>query len=206
MNTGFIKGITGKDKFTSRYLYSNDMITFTLKFKLILLCNDKPKVNAINDQAFWNRCRCVEFPITFVENPVNENQKKIDENLDEKMINWKNDFFLLLLKYYQLYKLNGLKPTNKVLQFTNKYKNENDFYKEFADQFIEKNEKSFIIWTELKDTFLDWFLENKGNKLPQTKQIKEYFEKNIFLEEDSKKYKNGNNFRGWLGWNLIKNT
>ena len=78
MNTGFIKGITGKDKFTSRYLYSNEMITFTLKFKLILLCNDKPKVNAINDQAFWNRCRCVEFPVTFVENPVNENQKKID--------------------------------------------------------------------------------------------------------------------------------
>jgi P4 family phage/plasmid primase-like protien len=203
MNTGFIKGITGKDKFTSRYLYSNEMITFTLKFKLILLCNDKPKVNALNDQAFWNRCRCVEFPITFVENPTSENQKKIDEKLDEKMIHWKNDFFLLLLKYYKLYKENGLNPTNKVLQYTNKYKNENDYFKEFADQYIEKNENSFIIWTDLKDTFLDWFSENKGTKLPQTKQIKEYFEKNIFMEEEKLKSIKNNKIRGWLNWKLL---
>ena len=203
MNTGFIKGITGKDKFTSRYLYSNEMITFTLKFKLILLCNDKPKVNALNDQAFWNRCRCVEFPVTFVENPVSENHKKIDEKLDEKMIHWKNDFFLLLLKYYKLYKENGLKTTNKVLQYTNKYKNENDFYKEFADQFIEKNEESLIIWTELKDIFLDWFLENKGTKLPQMKQIKEYFEKNIFMEKEKPIKKNQVLIRGWFGWSII---
>jgi len=202
MNTGFIKGITGKDKFTSRYLYSNEMITFTLKFKLILLCNDKPKVNALNDHAFWNRCRCVEFPVTFVENPINEFQKKIDENLDEKMIHWKNDFFLLLLKYYKLYKEYGLKPTNKVLQYTNKYKNENDFYKEFADQYVVKDGKSFIVWTELKETFLDWFSENKGNKLPQTKQIKEYFEKNIFMEEEKHRTLNKNNYRGWFGWKI----
>ena len=202
MNTGFIKGITGKDKFTTRYLYSNEMITFTLKFKLILLCNDKPKVNALNDQAFWNRCRCVEFPVTFVEKPINEFQKKIDENLDEKMIHWKNDFFLLLLKYYKLYKESGLKPTNKVLQYTNKYKNENDFYKEFADQFIIKDEKSFIVWTDLKDTFLDWFSENKGNKLPQSKQIKEYFEKNIFMEEEKTRFIDKKTYRGWKGFSL----
>jgi P4 family phage/plasmid primase-like protien len=196
MNTGFIKGITGKDKFTSRYLYSNEMITFTLKFKLILLCNDKPKVNALNDQAFWNRCRCVEFPVTFVENPISEYEKKIDEKLDEKMVHWKNDFFLLLLKYYQIYKSNGLKPTNKVLQYTNKYKSENDFYKEFADQFIKKDEKSYIVWTTLKETFLDWFSENKGNKFPQTKHIKEYFEKNIFMEEEKSTSLNKFKFRG----------
>ena len=195
------------------------MITFTLKFKLILLFNDKPKVNALNDQSFLhikicnfyqltlrvqNRCRCVEFPITFVENPINENQKKIDEKLDEKMIHWKNDFFLLLLKYYKLYKENSLKPTNKVLQYTNKYKNENDFYKEFAEQFIIKDKNSYITWSDLKDTFLDWFSENKGNKLPQTKQIKDYFEKNIFLEEEKSKTSNYTRFRGWSEWKINK--
>lgn len=202
MNTGFIKGITGKDKFTSRYLYSNAMITFTLKFKLILLCNDKPKVNAVNDQAFWNRCRCIEFPTTFVENPTDINHKKIDEKLDEKMIYWKNDFMLLLLKYYKLYKLNGLKPTNKVLIYTNKYKSENDYYKEFVDQFIVKDDKSHIVWTELKDTFLDWFSENKGTKFPQSKQIKEYFEKNIFMEEEKHRTFNKKSYRGWSDWKL----
>jgi phage/plasmid-associated DNA primase len=119
------------------------------------------------------------------------------------MIHWKNDFFLLLLKYYKLYKENGLNPTNKVLQYTNKYKNENDYFKEFADQYIEKNENSFIIWTDLKDTFLDWFSENKGTKLPQTKQIKEYFEKNIFMEEEKLKSIKNNKIRGWLNWKLL---
>ena len=42
-------------------------------------------------------------------------------------------------------------------------------------------------------------------KLPQTKQIKEYFEKNIFMEEENKRKKNGINFRGWSEWKLIKN-
>jgi P4 family phage/plasmid primase-like protien len=205
INTGFIKGVTGKDKFTSRYLYSNDMITFTLKFKLILLCNDKPKVNALNDQAFWNRCRCIEFPITFVEHPTNENHKKIDEKLDEKMIHWKNDFFLLLLRYYQLYKSIGLKTTNKVLQYTNKYKNENDYFKEFADKYIIKDDNSYIIWTTLKETFLDWFSENKGNKLPQIKQIKDYFEKNIFLEEEKFMTIDKKSYRGWRNYILINN-
>jgi phage/plasmid-associated DNA primase len=116
------------------------------------------------------------------------------------MIHWKNDFFLLLLKYYKLYKENGLKPTNKLLQYTNKYKNENDFYKEFADQYIEKSDNSFIIWTDLKDTFLDWFTENKGMKLPQIKQIKEYFEKNIFMEKEKPIKKNQVLIRGWVGW------
>jgi len=199
INTKFIKEITSKNKFTSRHLYSNKIMTFTLKFKLIILCNNKLKVNVLNDQVFQHRCTCIDFPITFVENPINKYEKKIDEKLDEKMIHWKNDFFLLLLKYYNF---NELKPTNKGLQ----YKNENDYFKEFADKYIKKDEKSYIIWTTLKETFLDWFSKNKGNTLPQIKQIKEYFEKNIFMEEESRKFKNSKLFRGWINWKLAYNN
>ena len=78
------------------------------------------------------------------------------------------------------------------------------FIKEFSDKFIKKDDNSYIIWTNLKEIYLNWFLENKNNKLPLTKHIKEYFEKNIFMEEEKSTSTNKFKFRGWSKWKLLK--
>jgi len=183
LNSGFIKSITGKDKFNGRLLYSNAEISYRFYFKLILLCNDKPSIDKPDDLAFWDRCRCVDFPITFCDNPKKENEKKIDRKIDKKIITWKNDFMLLLLKYYKIYKKIGLIATNKVLQYTQKYKNDNDYYSNFVDEYIEKKNDEYITWNELRTLFIEWYKSNYDNNVPNIKSIKTYFEEKIFKEK-----------------------
>ena len=183
LNTGFIKSITGKDKFTGRLLYSNNEITYRFCFKLILLCNDKPNIDKPDDMAFWDRCRCVDFPTTFCDNPKNKNEKKVDRHIDDKIKLWKNDFMILLLEYYKIYKKNGLVATKKVLQYTKKYKNDNDYYSSFVDEYIEEKEKGKIKWADLRDTFIEWYKSNYDTKIPNIKDIKIYFEDKVFKEK-----------------------
>ena len=74
------------------------------------------------------------------------------------------------------------------------------------DKFIKKDNNSHIVWSILKETFLDWFSENKGNKFPLTKNIKEYFEKNIFMEEEKFMTIDKKSYRGWRYYKLTKNV
>jgi len=202
LNTGFIKSVTGKDKFTGRMLYSNTEITYRFCFKLILLCNDKPNIDKPDDMAFWDRCRCVDFPTTFCDNPKNKNEKKADRHIDEKIKLWKNDFMILLLDYYKNYKKNGLIATNKVLQYTKKYKNDNDYYSSFVDEFIEKNEKGKVKWIDLKNTFIDWYKLNYDTNIPNIKNIKIYFEDKFFKEKNKNIRIDNSISKGWSGYIL----
>lgn len=203
INTGFVKAITGRDKFTGRYLHSNEEITFVANFKLILLCNDKPKIDKLDDYAFWNRCRCIEFPITFTEHPKNKNEKLMDKNLNIKMKKWKNDFMLTLLEFYKIYKKNGLEPTNNVLKYTQQYKEDNNYFDDFISETVEKNIEETIKWTDLKDKFTEWYTSNYDNHLPDIKFVKSYFEKYFGCKYAVHKIKNTNiTVRGWKGWSL----
>jgi phage/plasmid-associated DNA primase len=96
---------------------------------MILLCNDVPQFDNQNDHAMWERCRYINFPITFVDEPKHDNQKKIDYNLSDKLVHWKEDFMLLLIDYYKLYIKEGLLPEQSVLKFTNEIKDEQNIYK-----------------------------------------------------------------------------
>lgn len=60
------------------------------------------------DQAFFEKCKIIDFPITFVENPKNDNEKKIDVSLKENFKNLRQYFILILLEYYKIYKIEGL--------------------------------------------------------------------------------------------------
>jgi hypothetical protein len=63
-------------KFTLRNCHSNDMIDFTGNFITLLICNDIPDTDDI-DNAFSKRLRCINFPTEFVMEPKKENQKKL---------------------------------------------------------------------------------------------------------------------------------
>ena len=117
INNETIKLYSGNDEICARKLFENKIITFIPQFRIIILCNDIPALDK-NEEAIWERCRCIEFPIKFVENPTNDNEKKIDKNIKHKILSWRADFMLLLLEYYAKYKEIGLVPTNNIMKFT----------------------------------------------------------------------------------------
>jgi phage/plasmid-associated DNA primase len=48
------------------YKYSNKTEKFKFESKIIICCNEKPNVSN-SDQAFWDRCKILEFKTRFVE-------------------------------------------------------------------------------------------------------------------------------------------
>ena len=201
INTGHVKKITGRDQLKARQLYSGDMVKFKPQFKLISLFNDIPDVDKL-DGAFWSRCKVLHFPITFVDNPKNENEKLIDKELKDKIIDWRQDFMLLLIEYCHKYLKHGLVFPKGVEKQTAKYKESVDCYENFFDETIIKKENDAVSWTTIRQLFVSWYKENINEKTPNAKEIKKYFITK-FGENDKKcRDIENNQVRGWKGWGI----
>jgi len=169
LNVGFIKFITGRDSATLRNCHSNDMVEFTGNFVTLLACNTIPDCDDI-DGAFSKRLRCVNFPMEFVDNPVGENQKKINVNINKNFNNWRQDFMLLLLEEYKIYIRTGeLRVTDEILKWTNQYKENTDMYLQFLNECTEESDEH-ISMKDLYDEFKRWFRNNDPNcKIPSNR-------------------------------------
>ena len=182
LNSGFIKFITGRDSTTLRNCHSNDMVEFTAKFITLLICNDIPDCDDI-DNAFSKRLRCINFPTEFVMDPKCENQKKIDVNINQNFDYWKIDFVLLLIDYYKKYKINHeLKPTDNILKWTNQYKEDTDMYLQFINEYTEKSTTHISTGT-LYDGFKLIFKNNNPNtKIPSNREFIKNIKKYVNIE------------------------
>ena len=172
LNSGFIKFITGRDSTTLRNCHSNDMVDFTAKFITLLICNDIPECDDM-DNAFSKRLRCINFPTEFVNEPIKENQKKINVNINENFDFWKLDFILLLIEYYKKYlETRELKPTNNILKWTNNYREETDLYLQFLNENTKEVNNENTHCGTLYEYFKSWFKNNNPNtKIPSNKEF-----------------------------------
>jgi len=136
----------------------------------MLVCNDIPEIDNI-DIAFTKRLRCINFPTEFINDLKLDHQKQIDETLQIKLVNWKNDFMLLLLEYYQKFTDNKLKPSKNVLEWTEMYREEVDKYFVYLDECTEESE-THISNVELYNAFKNWFRDKyPGEKVPNNRDF-----------------------------------
>lgn len=161
INTGFTKLLTGRDKIKTRYNHGNEMIEFEVNFKIILLCNKVPEAD-MDDKAYRKRLKCIGFPTTFVDNPVNDNEKKINYNLNVN--EFRQYFILILIKYFNNYEENGLPNNEQIEQLTNKINLENNKILEFMIQKTEISDENHIHTQILYEIFKDWFYTNYPNE------------------------------------------
>jgi P4 family phage/plasmid primase-like protien len=172
LNSGFIKFLTGKDSTTLRNCHSNEILKFKPRFITIFICNDIPDCDEI-DKAFSKRLRCVNFPTEFVDEPTNENQKKINVNINKNFEHWKLDFMLLLIEKYKKYiETHELKPTENILKWTNQYKEDTDLYLQFINECTENSETENTLTVDLYEIFKTWYKNNNPNtKIPSNKEF-----------------------------------
>jgi P4 family phage/plasmid primase-like protien len=172
LNTGFIKFITGRDTAKHRLCHQNEMIKFSPKFITILVCNDIPECDKM-DNAFSKRLRCINFPTEFVDGePTKENQKTKNKKINTFFDDWKQDLMLLLIDHYKNYEKDEdlLMPTENIMRWTNHYKENTDVYLSFLNECTEQSD-THVKSTELYDAFKDWFKDNNPNKAIPTQRI-----------------------------------
>ncbi len=200
LNSGIIKELSGGEKITCRGL-NQDPIDFMPMFKIFVLCNDLPRITE-NEYSIWRRLRSIEFKSKFIDNPINDNEYLIEYDLDEKLNGYKNAFMIILLNYWKKYQSEGLKDIKDVVESTNKYKKDNDFYQEYIDEFIKDDNECHIKWTTLLEHFNDWLKDNYKDRKINSKDIKKAFIDKIFKKDDKPIKINNTNIRGWKGYKM----
>ena len=187
-NCGTIKEILGGNELNARVNYSNDT-KVNLQLTLILECNDKPKLNEVND-ALGRRIIDVPFKNRFVD-------KYVYDELDDE--DKKTTF--ITNSYY------------KTLEFKNEYKQALFFilaehYKEFHKNKRElplpkEIEKRNIDYLAHSDELLNWFndkYEKTDNQkdVIKLKLIYEAFKSSEYFENLSKADKRQNNYKNFI--------
>jgi len=190
LNMGIVKALTGNDKIKARNLFEND-ITFRNKAKLIMLCNALPTPSS-QDDGVWRRIRAVHFPIQFVDNPTEENERKKDITLDTKIPKWRQAFINLLIAYYYKLKtqLNGVIPEpEEVRDFTNEYRQRTNIFLEFVNESITKvKDEDPLQTSSIYNKFRSWYSDSyPGTKCVPKKELQDYLKK-TYKKEYTIKY------------------
>lgn len=96
------------DKVTGCYK-GKDFVDFRSRAKMIFACNELINARDIT-YGFIRRICFIKFPVKFTDNPEHPNEKPIDKNITEKLLQHKSAIFNWILEGYKM-----LKATN---QFT----------------------------------------------------------------------------------------
>jgi len=175
IKVGLMKQLTGGDSIAARNLHEG-LFEYKPQFKLVVQCNKLPVINA-DDGGTWRRLRVVKFGSKFVAEPKREFEYKIDQDLIINIKNWKQGFMWLLLnKYYPIYKNEGLKEPSEIMTYTSNYKDDNDFYSEFMKEQIHEtdNDADCELLDDIYYHFKIWYKDSTSGKCPNKKDLKGY--------------------------------
>lgn len=154
LNAPFVKLITGNDEIITRDLYKSNF-KFTPQFTPFIQCNNLPNIKNL-DKGLQRRIKVIKFPLSFVNKPVEEHERKIDITLKSTIENNTDfclEYLLLLLDYAKDNKDKEVVIPKEVLEQTSNYFTENNPVKIFLDEFTIKNKDSKIKAKELHEAY-----------------------------------------------------
>lgn len=143
MNEEFLKFLTGNDTISGRLCHDNANFRFEPQHSLTIEANKVPRMDA-EDEALYLRCREVNWPFQFKQNPnpSKPNEKPIDTNIKKCCCKWAPQVMKMLCENYKNY-LNmpqGLQPTEAVRMNVDKLRRANDPYATFIQDYLIKDQ------------------------------------------------------------------
>jgi hypothetical protein len=101
------------------------------------------------------RIEVINYPLSFVENPKEPNERKINITLKDKLetIEYGREYILLLLDTITKIKDNDIKTPQSIKDSSNNYFTENNPVKNYIDAFLLKKSGCKVKSTELKEHY-----------------------------------------------------
>jgi len=149
-----VKSLTGQDTLSTRGNYGKQM-KWKPTFKCIFITNAIPTVSE-SSLALWRRVRIIDFETSFVDDPTEPHEKKIDHDLDSKLKAAAPHFIPILLEYYGRYKRDGLKEPEPVQKATRTYKASIAAVKDFVEKEMVKEPGCWVRWKDLAAAYAKW--------------------------------------------------
>ena len=163
LNTEKMKLFTGGDTLSSRYNYSNEIISFKPTHTLFMLTNHKPRI-AAGDTAVWDRLRLIPFTMRFVDNPAAPNEKPKKINLQESLLEERSAILAWLVQGCLDWQKRGLRPPQTVTDSSEEYRLDEDFVQQFINECCTTGPAYKEQAKPLHDEFSKWFQDTYGAK------------------------------------------
>jgi phage/plasmid-associated DNA primase len=161
-----------------------DQEKFKITGKLHMMCNSKPSIETM-DRGTWRRIRVIPFVSKFVEYDSPEllaKKKNVflrDNDLDKKLLEWREPFLSLLVHIYEKeYLVSGLEPTPSIVKKAcEDYKESNDSFAKFESDRIRKInplEGAKMTFKDIDRSYRKWSTDaaNAARKLSQQDLLK----------------------------------
>lgn len=186
INIGNIKLFTGGDSYPGRDLFEKGkkMREITPLYKFVLICNKLPTIKNA-DTAFWNRVRVIPFESEFIsENKCSTDyeeqilQKKFpkDKQFGEKIPQLIQPFAWYLIQRWKTIRYIEQTEPRKVRVATEKYRQNNDIFRQFRQQCVFDQEGEKLTITTLYMYFKDWFKDECSTQtIPTRSHIKQHY-------------------------------
>lgn len=159
LNVAQVKYITGGGRIKARGLHEN-LTEFEPTHLMCLLANDKPHVNA-EDNAIWDRIMLISFDLSFVENPVEANQRKRNPQLKEMLKKEASGILAWLVRGCLDWQKHGLNIPRSMRQEKNEYRDTEDTIGLFLNDYCIIDDNESVLASELYDAYVEW--SNKNN-------------------------------------------
>jgi P4 family phage/plasmid primase-like protien len=214
LNEALVKQMTGNDKLDFRQLYGK-MEEFRPQFKMILCTNNEIKISG-TDHGIWRRIRMVPFVSTFSETLEEDSEGDYhyvaDKSVMEKIDTiWRPAFFKILIKYYYLWKDEGLSVVpNDISKYTKEFQEDSNLYQNFITEYCEvsatRNDHTYATSRkDLKNAFTIWKNENNLSREATEKELNKYISAKFgtgIANNDKITVANGSRDYGWYGIRL----
>jgi len=154
LHSGIMKEFTGGEPIHYRLLFSNDIHKFHPQYKMHIMCNDTPQVDAA-DKGVKRRIRKIDYRAQFVdEAQVDESKFKYKKDMGFieafKTDNaYKMEFLRLLLDTYR-HKFTYEMP-NVVKMSSEAYLEENNHLSAFVAKYIQYEEGDYFALKDVKE-------------------------------------------------------
>lgn len=150
LNEERVKALTGGDQVTARFLH-NEFFEFTPVCKFWISVNHKPIVQG-TDEAIWRRIRLIPFEAYFPP-------EKRDEHLIDKLRAELPGILSWAVTGCLKWQREGLRPAEKVQQWTDSYREESDLIAQFLQEKTERTETGKVKASDLYKAYEAWCKE-----------------------------------------------
>jgi putative DNA primase/helicase len=158
LNSASVKALTGGDTIVARPLYG-DPIRFKPKHKIFLVTNYRPRADA-DDYALWQRVKVIEFPVSFVDDPRKDNERKADKFLRLKLQEESKGILGWLACGFLQWQEQGLNPPDSVKLAVEKYREGEDNISLFIKEQVSQETTLEVKASTLYDSYKSWVVSN----------------------------------------------
>jgi putative DNA primase/helicase len=147
---GLLKQLTGGDTVAARFMY-RDFFEFRPAFKLWLVANARPRVNA-DDEAIWRRIVQIPFTQVIPEHERDPNLKRklqTDTHIRSAILAW-------LVQGCLDWQNQGLAVPERVRTYTAEYRAENDTLAEFISEECVVGSEHWCLAGHLRGRYEGW--------------------------------------------------